>query len=38
MMKGYYTNQGFYGYVQGRYVLFSSEAEYYEYMKEDEAA
>ena len=37
-MKGYYAGNGYYGYVDGRYVLFSSESrDYYESM-EDEAA
>lgn len=36
-MKGYYTSAGFYGLIDGRYVLFSGEAEYYEYMEEDMA-
>ena len=36
-MKGYYTGNGYYGYEDGRYVLFSSESDYYEIM-EDEAA
>ena len=36
-MKGYYTGNGYYGYVDGRYVLFCSESDYYEAM-EDEAA
>lgn len=36
-MKGYYTNDGFWGFVNDRYVLFSCEADYYE-MVEDEAA
>ena len=36
-MKGYYTGNGYYSYVDGRYVLFSSESDYYEIM-EDEAA
>ena len=36
-MKGYYAGNGYYGYVDGRYVLFSSESDYYE-MMEDEAA
>lgn len=31
-MKGYYTGSGFYGYMDGRYVLFSSESDYYECM------
>ena len=40
-MRGYFTNNGFYGLIQGRYVLFSSESDYYEtvqQMQEDEEA
>ncbi len=38
-MKGYFTPSGYYGYVDGRYLLFSSESDYYEMMEaEDEAA
>ena len=37
IMKGYYTGNGYYGYVDGHYVLFSSESDYYESV-EDEAA
>ena len=33
-MKGYYSDRGFYGYVDGRYVLFSDETDYYEYVEE----
>ena len=33
-MKGYYTQTGYMGYVEGKYILFASEKEYYEYMKE----
>ena len=36
-MKGYYAGNGYYGYVDGRYLLFGSERDYYE-MMEDEAA
>ena len=36
-MIGYYAGRGECGYVDGRYVLFSSESDYYE-MMEDEAA
>ena len=32
-MKGYYTQTGYMGYVEGKYILFASESEYYEYMK-----
>lgn len=40
-MRGYFTASGFYGLVDGRYMLFSSESEYYEYMEaagEEEAS
>ncbi len=33
-MKGYFTAQGYYGIVDGRYVLFASESEYYEAMED----
>ena len=33
-MKGYYVSTGYMGYVEGKYMLFASESEYYEYMKE----
>ena len=33
-VKGYYVPTGYMGYVEGRYMLFASESEYYEYMKE----
>ena len=33
-MKGYFTAQGYYGNVDGRYVLFASESEYYEAMED----
>ena len=34
MLFGYYTQQGFRGYVRGRWILFATEKEYYEYMKD----
>ena len=37
-MKGYYTGSGYFGYVDGRYVLFSSESDYYESVEADEEA
>ena len=38
-MKGFYTPSGYFGYVDGRYVLFSSESDYYESVElEDDAA
>lgn len=33
-MKGYYTPSGYMGYVDGHYILFVNESEYYEYMKD----
>lgn len=33
-MKGYLVNDGYMGYVNGRYMLFASEADYREYMDE----
>ena len=35
-MRGYFTAAGFYGMVGKTYVLFASEAEYYEFMEEEE--
>lgn len=38
-MKGFYTGSGYCGYVDGRYVLFSSESDYYDSVElEDDAA
>lgn len=34
-MKGYVTANGYMGLVEGRYVLFASEADYREYMEEN---
>lgn len=31
-MKGYLVNDGYMGLVDGRYMLFASEADYVEYM------
>ena len=33
-MKGYATETGYMGYVDGRYMLFASEEDYREYMEE----
>ena len=33
-MKGYFTESGYMGYVDGRYVLFASEKEYFEFEEE----
>ena len=35
-MRGYYTKAGYRGKVGGRYILFASESDYYDYMAEDE--
>ena len=32
---GYFTASGFYGLVDGRYMLFACEAEYYEYLENE---
>lgn len=32
-MKGYLTGNGYMGYVEGRYILFASESEYYDYIE-----
>lgn len=29
-MRGYFTANGYYGLVNGRYLLFASESEYFE--------
>ncbi len=34
-MRGYFTNGGYFGSVDGRYVLFASETDYYEFMSGD---
>jgi len=31
-MKGFWTDIGYYGLVDGHYILFVDEADYYEYM------
>ncbi len=33
-MKGYFTDNGYMGYVDGRYVLFASESDYIEFAGE----
>ena len=33
-MKGYYVSTGYMGLVDGKYMLFASESEYYEYVLE----
>ncbi len=33
-MKGYYTSSGYMGFIQGKWMLFSTETEYIEVWKE----
>lgn len=33
-MKGYHTEKGYMGYVNGVYMLFASETDYYEFLDE----
>jgi hypothetical protein len=35
-MRGFFTAGGFYGMVNGVYLLFSSESEYYDYLREED--
>ena len=34
-MKGYYTASGFYGLVDGGYMLFADESDYYDCVEEE---
>lgn len=36
-MCGYYTHGGYYGLVSGKYMLFASESDYYDYMSGENA-
>lgn len=37
MLKGYFTDDGYYGYVEGEgYMLFEGEEAYYEYEEDTE--
>ena len=33
-MKGYVTNNEYMGYVDGKYILFASDKEYFEFMED----
>ena len=33
-MKVYNTNDGYMGYVDGKYILFASDQEYFEFMED----
>ena len=35
-MRGYYTRTGYFGLVRGRYILFASESDYFDFMAEEE--
>ena len=37
-MSGYFVESGYMGLVYGRYMLFASESDYYEYMEAQEDA
>jgi hypothetical protein len=37
-MRGYFTANGFWGLVDGRYMQFACEADYYEYAEAQSAA
>lgn len=32
-IKGYFTQEGYWGNVNGRWMLFASESDYYDYIK-----
>jgi len=34
-MKGYTVDSGYMGYVNGKYMLFATEADYFEYLDEE---
>jgi len=34
-MKGYFVSNGYMGLIDGKYMLFESESEYFEYVEED---
>ncbi len=36
-MRGYFTANGYYGLMNGRYVLFASESEYFEAASESDS-
>lgn len=36
-MKGYFVTEGYMGFVENRYILFASEADYLEYCFQEEA-
>lgn len=36
MLKGYPTTSGYMGYVNGKYILFETDEEYYKYCEEND--
>jgi len=34
-MKGFYVKDGYMGYIDGRYMLFSDESDYLEYFEDN---
>ena len=35
-MRGYYTNGGYCGRVNGKYILFASESDYFDFMSDED--
>ena len=35
-MRGFYTNGGYCGHVDGRYILFASESDYFDFMADED--
>lgn len=35
-MEGYFTSIGYFGYIEGRWMLFATESDYYEFMEGDD--
>lgn len=35
-INGYFTQTGYMGYVDGKYMLFASESDYYDYIEDTE--
>jgi hypothetical protein len=35
-MRGYYTNGGYCGCVNGKYILFASESDYFDFMADED--
>ena len=35
-MEGYFTSIGYFGYIEGCWMLFATESDYYEFMEGDD--